>query len=78
MTYVGQVQNGQVVFPNPLPLADGTRVCVEKLDEPMLTAFGTRDPNWTTEEILKDFKEFQSRNSLGGLKLRDLIEEGRP
>jgi hypothetical protein len=78
MSFVGEVQNGQIVFSGPIPLANGTRVRVEQLDEPKLIPFGTRNPNRTTEEIIAAFESLQSRNSLGGLKLRELIEEGRP
>jgi hypothetical protein len=77
MTFVGEVQNGQIVFPNPIPLADGTRVRVEKLDEPQLIPFGVRDPNRTTEEILEEFRKLSEGNSLGGLSIQELRDEGR-
>ena len=78
MSFIGQIQNGQVVVSNPIPLANGTRVRVEQFDELSLTPFGTPKLSRSKEQVIAVFEALQSRNSLGDLKLRELIEEGRP
>ena len=76
MTFVGEIQNGQVVFPNPIPLVNGTRVRVQP-DEVAQAPSEVRSSKSPSEDVLAAFEELQSRNTLGGLNLRDLIEEGR-
>jgi hypothetical protein len=77
MTYLGEVRSGQVVFPLPIPLPDGTPVRVEQVQSSTRTRIGKRDSNKSPEELIKEFKNAGDGLSLGGLSIRDLIDKGR-
>ncbi len=59
-------------------VAKGERIVITKHGVPVavlepVPPAKTRDP----QEVVADIEEFGRRHSLGGLRLKDLIEEGR-
>lgn len=60
-------------------VARGERIVITRHGTPVatLTRVGTRDPG-TTAEIVASLRSFREGRRLGGLTLREMIDEGRP